>query len=179
MASLSTIFSADSAGGTARHHIVRAILTNAEIKALPTTPIDIVSAPGSGFRIKPIAVSLTGSFAAGAYTNINTTFAAIGVQNTTTDYMCNPLVNNSTAGAITDVSTFLALGYVSCVDLSPVAIFPSANGSISVAATIAKASNDNSPLQVFMDNNGSGVLTGGNAANTLTIIVSYNIEPTS
>jgi hypothetical protein len=30
-----------------------------------------------------------------------------------------------------------------------------------------------------MDNNGSGVLTGGNAANTLTIIVSYNIEPTS
>src|SRR5688572_11854111 len=47
-------------------------LTNAQIKALPTTPVNIVDRPGAGKLIQPLQVIMWLNTAGGAYTNLAT-----------------------------------------------------------------------------------------------------------
>jgi hypothetical protein len=163
--------------------VATTVLTNAQVKALPTTPITLVAAPAAGLRVKLLGATLRTAFTAGAYTNVNTTFATLGLQDPSADWLSVQIVNDSSlATDLTDVTTVLGASAL-VVDL-PV---PYVQAIQDVATTghtewinpligMATANVNGTALVLAMDNNGSGALTGGNAANTMTVIVYYALE---
>ena len=153
----------------------RTVLTDAQIKALPTTPVTLISAPGSGIRIRPIAWSLLADCSAGAYTNINTTYADVHLL-IGTDYVGYGPVNDSTT---TPALTLLSSLFGSATDrMFDSAIPPQqANGGYTQTINFFNRNQqENAALQIAIDNNGSGAFTGGHAANTLTVITYCVLE---
>lgn len=149
-------------------------LTDAQVKALPTTAIDLVPAQGSGTRIYPVQVLLDASFAAGAYTNVNAT-SSCAVAPVSAEYTTNAIVN-SAAATVTKLDSFLGAAH-SLAQLVP---FAHANvaqdlGNYAEVTTISAAS-QNVALQLSCNNGGSGNFTGGNAANTLGVTVYYVVR---
>jgi len=163
-------------------------LTDAQIKALPTTPIDLVPAPPAGYRIKVLGLSMFLRCGGGAYTNINATYADLHVRLGNGDYSIWPLLLNDNAPTtdVTQVSQYFGAAADSVHDLSPREL-----SAVQGAATTGTKLNvinmqnggsgytptawDASALSLGMDNNGSGNLTGGNAGNTLIVIV-YHVR---
>jgi hypothetical protein len=149
-----------------------ATLTNAQIKALPTTPITIVSAPGSGKRIKLIAVTLNASFAAGAYTNVDTNGSDLVIIGDGGDWLVSPLVNDTGASITLLTDFFHAANTVT--DLAPVAIYPTGGWNKYNDPPSPTGNLDNHAIQIGMDNGSN--LTGGNNANSLTVVLYYVVE---
>ena len=150
-------------------------LTNAQIKLLPTTPVELIAAPDSSdVRIKVLGATIVVDAAAGSYTNINATYADVHLQWSSGEWPATPIFNDVTATPdVTGVNFLLAGGLVEADLLIPyVVAFPS-YANVTAIATTGSAG---LALQIGMDNNGSGVLTGGNAANTMTVTVYYAIE---
>lgn len=157
-------------------------LTNAQVKALPTTAIAVLSAPGSGYWYNVLAVSYSANFAAAAYTNINTTYADLRVQYTgTNDFVGGYVVNDSAASPVLDHITNLfgnaLAGLVPGVPYSEGFSLAGADPEYVVKSPTLWSVVNNVGLEVKMDNNGSGALTGGDAANTLKVTVYYIVEP--
>jgi len=124
------------------------VLTDAQIKALPTTPVEIVAAPAAGLMIVPLAFSLVSSFGGGAYTNVDA-----GATMT-------PQFGSIAASAAVDVSDLTATGDDVVVPLD-------AKITGTVAGLQATA------LDLACANAALGNFTGGDAANTLTVTVVY------
>jgi hypothetical protein len=151
-------------------------LTNAQIKALPTTGVTLVDAPGPGLAIIADVAStngrahLLGAFTA-AYTNVD---AGVKVG----FCICsNPFAAFSGPSSTYDQqyhTFFTSTGNVwSMVSAAKI------NG-ISVATGTDTATDiENKPLVLYLDNSAAGNLTGGNAANTLKVTVYYTIVPTN
>lgn len=157
-------------------------LTNAQIKALAhPTPITLVAAPSAGSRIKLISASLSGNFSAGAYTNINATYAAVAIYylGDFTQWAANGIVDDATYTAANRFSNFFGSTSPGVVDVGPYVDTPS-DGNAGDLWTLPnvqlKASMNGIALAILMDNNGSSDLTGGNAANTLKVTLYYSVE---
>lgn len=159
-------------------------LTNAQILALPTTPIDVVPACGiAGYRVKLVGpVSLIGKFNGGAYSGVDPDYAALVLQVPNGDWATCPIVNDSGwSTGIDRVSSFLENAHQRVVDL-PVPYFegftatPPATDWVLPGVDADYASWDNVALQLFMDNNGAGNLGGGHADNTLRVSCYYLYE---
>jgi len=156
-------------------------LTDAQIKALPTTPITLLAAPASGTRIRCFGATLIGQFAAGAYTNINTTYAALAVSNAAAVlWFLTPAANDATVNGASRASDFLGSAAHHVLDLSPSVDSPNTGASSAIAYVMPEIMDvsalDAQAITLTMDNNGSGVLTGGNAANSLKVILYYSVE---
>lgn len=159
-------------------------LTNAQIKALPTTPIDIVPAPGAGKIIWPKNTLLLFNYTA-PYTNINGVSALYGgmagLFNSTVVQNDSSLTAVSGRGfydastGITLLSEFLAPGFDTAIMLN----YPTSdsrgasNWDGPLTYIFGTGSAVNQPLQLILNNSGSGDLTGGNAANTLMVVTEY------
>lgn len=148
-------------------------LTDAQIKALPTTGITIVAAPGSGYRVKPLSATVK-AVIVGAYTNINTTYSALEIRHASPWVLLNALVNdNSTTPALTDLTAALTTVQTTIVDLEPL-VYTATGYAVAVHAAVVSV--ENLLVQVKIDNNGSGDLTGGNAGNSLVVRLTYLVE---
>lgn len=157
-------------------------LTNAQIKALPTTPITLISAPASGYWNHVLSASYRLQAGSGAYTNINATYSALVVQTASDNWLVTPIVNDSgSTPALGRVSTFLGVAadylvhageYVEGADSS------SGGADWGIPSAEALTSDFNGiATELALDNNGSGDLTGGHASNTLKVTVYYIVEP--
>lgn len=153
-------------------------LTDAQIKALPTTGVQVLAAPVSGYRPKPIGGSLYVNANAGIYTNINTTYSDFHIETGAGQYMAyGPVNDNTVTPALTGVSDLFGSTAVRVMDL-PMPFLQYDGGYIVTSSLIPASGVVAQQWLVKIDNNGSGNFTGGNAANSGKVTVYYVLEAT-
>lgn len=136
-----------------------ATLTNAQIKALPTTPITLIAAPGSGKRIVPIK-GVWRAVIVAAYTNINATFSKLRLVYGNNLWEASTAVTDGVSPA--ELSSLIATTGTRSVPLHEWDDQPQPAANV-----------ENAALGISMDNNSSGDLTGGNVGNSLVVSFSY------
>ena len=160
--------------------IAEGTIANAAIITLPTTPINLVAAPGSNKRIRFLWADLVIDCAGGAYGNVDTTIAYIYINLQNEEEEGSVLIeNNSTpTPARTDLNDLLTTTNKSSVFLIPFPGEPIVLGTDGLVqlVTAITASSYNVPLQLICSNNGAGNFTGGNGSNTLKYKLAYVIE---
>lgn len=132
-------------------------LTNAQMLALRATPITVIAAPGAGKWIQVLGGSLIFDRTA-AYTE-------------STDNLALRYVNGSGSKASADIE---ATGFVDASGDAITNILPLAQLSTSPLTTAGEISN----ALVCIHNIGDGEFGGGNAANTVKVIVDYVVRTT-
>lgn len=175
--------SSSSSGGTIQSKII--ILSDAQIKTLPTVDVTLINGPSPGSRIKVFAATLASQITV-PYTNIDATFSALQLTNPAGQWIGVIVNDNSTVPALVQINGFLGVAFGVLVDLMIPWSISVANGAPGFSQYVLP-NNDSAPGDITanwdgssvifnMNNNGSGNLTGGNAANTLKITVYYTIE---
>lgn len=152
-----------SRGGFVRTAAVA--LTNAQILTLPTTPVELVAAPGSGRRLVLVSVYMRSAFVAG-YTNVTGTGPLFGGAGLVVTH--GP--DDSDASTMRSLTIFAAAAVREWDALGP---------AISTAADVALGyggagtDQSNKALNVVVRNAALGNFTGGNAANILRVSIAY------
>lgn len=146
-------------------------LTDAQIKALPTTPIQVADAPGADKFISLIHAVIILDNVNGGYGNI------AGGTSTLVSFGVGELVALQTASSLYVESD---MGDFEFPSSSPFPIMFSAPANIGTGLFAAAGPADsnsvnNKPLYILGANGVNGNFTGGNAANTLKVTVYYVI----
>jgi hypothetical protein len=160
---------------TATINMTTVALTDAQIKALPTTEQVLVADPGANLALVPMFAVFYAKTSSGAYTNINAA-AILRTYLGSGGGGCEGLgyiVNDAaiTNGSKTLVTDLLGTATNSRAYLIPEETTEGANGWGPVPIVQATSLSTHKPLSFAMNNGASGNLTGGNAANSLTIYV--------
>jgi len=149
--------------------------TDAQIKALPTTSLEVIPAPGPGLWVD-IAWSLWILKAtAGAYTNFAAApYAVLGTAGEA-DTMSAYLFNAGGFNPFTDFFTTANERYTHVLPYNKTGAGEfQAPGSGDLSSVVLV----NAPIYFILNNGASGNLTGGNAANTLRVTTYYTVQST-
>lgn len=146
-------------------------IDNTAFKALPTTPVVLAPAPGSGKRLKALGCTLRMNASAGAYTNINATYSALAIywQGDFSQWALDGVVNDSTEASATldRLSGFAGSAATNWTDL-PTYVDIFTTNRWTIAPLIPSTITENKALAIAIDNNGSGNLTAGHINNVLS-----------
>ena len=147
-------------------------LTDAQIKALPTTGVEVVPAPGAGQAIMPLFAVLVLDTSANYYDNID---AAASLQ-VGADRM-NSLLESSGAGSAGSVSGFLQAGAPYYAILLPAQRTMAVAASPSGGMVGFSGSSDDiqDAIMVIASNGAAGNFTQGHASNVMSITVHYTV----
>lgn len=137
---------------------IQLTLTNAQILLLPTTAVAILSAPGAGRFIQILNWAVKMDLTAGIYTNVDPT-AVLGL---TTSSVAPVSVARNSNNTIFNKTTDIVMVHLR-------------GGNDSEAPDLYSKSN-NQGVAIVATNGALGNFTGGNAANTLVIYVTYQIR---
>lgn len=151
-------------------------LTNAQILALPTTGIQIIAAPGSGFRINFIQATLTAKFTGGAYTGASAVSSSIQLVNGDGKTLSNYIANdNGVAIPFAYLTTFLdnTNKVATLVPFSETTDVAADWGNLAYVETAITSENKSLVINAA---NGAVNFGGGNAANTLSVKVLYTVD---
>ena len=145
-------------------------LTDAQVKALPTTSVTVVAAPGVGSAITPLFAHLHCA-ATADYTNIDANCILELNNGGAVGYLDQTLVSS--------VSGLLAPGDPADPQNAFVSTTQRQRGTTVTAgfSSFYDSDIDNKPLILKVTNGGAGNFTGGNAANVLTVTTYYVVVP--
>lgn len=152
-------------------------LANADIKALPTTPFTLVSAAGNGLVIVPTEALLLFASGSTAYTNINADAYMSMQYGTTAARIGSMIANSSRVDSVNQLSSLLATtgGLMQKLSYPYLNDRGAADSFGLIGDAVGSDSNVNCDLQLMMNNNAAGVLTGGSAFSKLLVIVTYRV----
>lgn len=151
----------------------RFVLTDAQVKALPTTPFKLVVAPGAGYRIVPFLVDFYVELT-GAYTNVNAAayaYVALGADD------WSSYIANDAGVALTDLTALLNTNAKSSLQLLRFTNDVAEAAGWGNVAAVSPAGYENVELNFVVNNAAAGNFTGGNAANKFHITTYYTIQP--
>ena len=154
-------------GGDSIVHQATVTLTDAQIKALPTTPVVIIPAPGANrFIVLVQAIAIIDTLA-GLYTNVSAdVYVQLLLSPGDQDFaVSNPSDASATAGLLGTTRAAIFLTPFSYAGTG-------GQSGLIISNYGAESSVVNQSLAIAMTND-DGDLTGGNVANTLTVAVSY------
>lgn len=173
---LSSFVGGDDNGGSQPFQSAKVTLTNDQVLALVSTPVEVVAAPGAGKIVYPISAFMVIKNAAAEYTNLDAQ-AVLGLRVVSVNCdMCTPY-DEAANGALGTAAT---PGGGSFVPFIVPAVTASELSSPITGEWQAQASQiENEPLSLFGYNASSGDFTGGDDANTLDVYVTYQIADVS
>jgi hypothetical protein len=150
-------------GGSGLLKTATVTLTDAQIKALPTTAVQVVAAPGAGKMILPVSCQFELNPSAGAYADV--TGASIVLLNDSGEYQSAVMLMQSALSGTSRI-----FGNLACPALE--AGTGDFDGTV-VSRMGMNVSSINNSILVKDDWNGISDYTGGNAANTMKVTVWY------
>lgn len=155
-------------GGSQAIQSATVTLTDAQIKALPSTPFTLVAAPGSGKLILPVDAVMSLDAQGGAYTNV--TNQQMWLSYGSGGRTISAIYDENTQGAFADDSAVhVLLGFSNSQVTSLTGTVYSTAWWSDDTGGIANAA---LTLGMF---NGGGDLTGGDPANSLKVTVLYAV----
>jgi hypothetical protein len=166
-------------GGSDVQHQDTITLTNAQILALPTTAVEVLAAPGANKLIVPLVILLHMKWVAD-YGNINATAMLkadlagnfiVGLRESVLSGITSLLAGGGPDG--TWVSLGLNNAIAQGVTTTATPNINTHTHPIGADSGFYDADLVNVPLTISMDNQGSGVLTGGDADNELQVSAAY------
>lgn len=150
-------------------------LTNADIIALPTTPFNVVAAPGNGFFIGVLRCDVVAKVVT-AYSGCDAdAWISIHTADWQTDIL-SYLVNGNGTG-LTQVTGFLETA-AQTADWVPESYVQGSGDfgtlftddwGLAKGAGVDAGSANNQPLEMYFENNGAGNLGGGAAGNSMVV----------
>ena len=146
-----------------------AVLTNAQLLALPTTPLVLVPPPGAGLLLRFMGGFVSKDFTAGAYANVGGNAAMYFVYDTV---------------SVFDVASYLedgggTLGWMAGASVRQMNYGPQAQtlGTAGTVLPVPSGADLRDTNIGFSIDNGGQNFTGGDAANTMLVSTFYTVVP--
>lgn len=142
-------------------------LTDAQIKALPTTPVEVVPAPGEGKIAYPIAGFLSIDTTEGFYENAPVTFVVVSWGDATWEALAH-LETNADVPFTQGGPVYLLMSQRAGISGSDLA-------ATEISTSVEQIVNAPLSLYVFTEDDPAEDFTGGDPANTLKVTVWYAV----